>query len=207
MTFLWLAVLFFAATNIDDLFLLIAWFSQKSPKLKTKQIVLGQVVGFSLLLALSLIGSMGALIIPSAWVGLLGAVPIYLGIRMFIREMKAKNEQTNQRLHHPKTNRSIGFLSPYTYQVAAVTFANGGDNIGVYIPFFSSHSGWQIVMILLVFYSMIALWCYAGYKLVHHPLIAKVIQRYGHLIIPFILVGLGFYIFLENDTFSLFRYL
>lgn len=205
MTLLWLAILFFITTNIDDLFLLVAWFVQKNPKLKVKAIVTGQVLGFSLLVMLSLIGSMGALIIPSAWVGVLGVVPIYLGIRMFIREMKERNHLTSRLPSHIKTKRSHSFLNSHTYQVAAITFANGGDNIGVYIPFFSSHSGWQIAMIILIFYGMIALWCYIGYKLVHHPLLAKVIQRYGHLIIPFVLIGLGFYIFFENGTFSLFR--
>ncbi len=29
-------------------------------------------------------------------------------------------------------------LNPQTYKVAAVTVANGGDNIGIYVPLFAS---------------------------------------------------------------------
>jgi len=35
-------------------------------------------------------------------------------------------------------NTFASLLSPQTYKVAAVTFANGGDNIGIYVPLFAS---------------------------------------------------------------------
>jgi hypothetical protein len=70
------AVATFAATNIDDIVRLMLWFSQTGPALRGRQIVAGQYLGFVALVALSLLGFLGALIIPPAWIGLLGLAPL-----------------------------------------------------------------------------------------------------------------------------------
>jgi cadmium resistance protein CadD (predicted permease) len=75
------AVATFAATNVDDIVLLMLWFSQRGPDLRGEQIVAGQYLGFVALVALSLLGFLGALVVPPAWVGLLGLVPLSLGLR------------------------------------------------------------------------------------------------------------------------------
>jgi cadmium resistance protein CadD (predicted permease) len=88
--------------------------------------------------------------------------------------------------------------------VAAVTFANGGDNIGIYTPLFASSDLVRLLIVLVVFYALLGVWCYVGYVVTRHPAVAHVLTRYGHLIVPFILIGLGIYIILDSGTLALF---
>jgi cadmium resistance protein CadD (predicted permease) len=81
----------------------------------------------------------------------------------------------------------------------AVTFSNGGDNIGVYVPLFSKYNDVsQVTGLTIVFLTMTAVWCIAAYYLVNHPLIASRIRHIGHVILPFVLIGLGIYILTES---------
>jgi len=58
-------------------------------------------------------------------------------------------------------NTFASLLSPQTYKVAAVTFANGGDNIGIYVP---SSDLTSLGVILSVFFLLIGV-CYVAYQL------------------------------------------
>lgn len=212
-------IVLFAATNIDDIFLLLTWFSQRNSSLRGLHIVIGQYVGFATLVLLSIIGALGALIIPQEWIGLLGFVPVYLGVKSLIEQYKERTKEqqmeregeaytTNGAPVSEETEETPNWLQklfhPSIYKVAAVTFANGGDNIGVYIPFFATYKGWQIIIIVIIFLFFIAVWCYIAYKLIAFPLVAKTLERYGHIIVPFVLIGLGILILKENGTISYF---
>ena len=116
----------FAATNIDDIFILMLFFSQTGEAFRNWHIVLGQYLGFAALVALSVLGSLGVLIVPEEWVGLLGLVPIFLGIRALM-QLREDSEEDRK----PIESSGMG-------AVATVTYANGGDNIGVYVALFAS---------------------------------------------------------------------
>lgn len=210
-------IVLFAATNIDDIFLLLTWFSQRDAKLKSTHIIIGQYLGFIVLVILSVIGALGALIIPKEWIGLLGLVPIYLGFKVMIEQFRkrtekqqAENEEASRdhevSINEIKANTSWiqKFFHPNIYKVATVTFANGGDNIGVYIPFFATNRGWQIGIVVVIFLFLVAAWCYIANKLIAFPLVAQTLERYGHIIVPFVLIGLGVLILNENGTLSYF---
>lgn len=131
-------------------------------------------------------------------------------------ENERKNSKLKLKKHAPsehevsineiKANTSWiqNFFHPNIYKVATVTFANGGDNIGVYIPFFTTYKGWQIGIIVLIFLFLVAVWCYIANKLIAFPLAAQTLERYGHIIVPFVLIGLGALILYENGTLSYF---
>jgi cadmium resistance protein CadD (predicted permease) len=90
-------------------------------------------------------------------------------------------------------NKYRSYLSFLT--VTAVTFSNGGDNIGVYTPMFAKYNSIaEITILVTIFMVMTGVWCIAAYYLVNHPLIASKIRRIGHFVLPFILIGLGIYI-------------
>ena len=182
----------FAATNVDDIFILMLFFSQTGEAFRNWHIVLGQYLGFAALVALSVLGSLGVLIVPEEWVGLLGLAPIFLGVRALM-ELREDSEEDRK----PIESSGIG-------GVATVTFANGGDNIGIYVPLFASVGYASMGVIILVFFALVAAWCYVGYKVGGHPTVAEKIDRYGHIIVPFVLIGLGIYILLENGSPSLF---
>src|SRR5262245_54180964 len=71
------SVIIFASTDIDDLFILTLFFGNK--RFKEREIIVGQFLGIGALILLSLLASLVGLIIPLAYVSLLGLFPIYLG--------------------------------------------------------------------------------------------------------------------------------
>lgn len=182
----------FAATNIDDIFLLLLFFSQVGGRFRNWHVVAGQYLGFGALVALSVLGSLGVLIVPEEWIGLLGLVPVFLGIRALTHLMGDPEDDRK-----PVEGSGI-------WGVATVTFANGGDNLGIYVPLFASVGFVRMGIIVFVFFSLVAVWCYAGYKLASYPTVADKIDRYGHIVVPFVLIGLGIYILLESGSLFLF---
>jgi cadmium resistance protein CadD (predicted permease) len=112
----------FTSTNIDDILVLMLFFSQVNSNVKKHNIVIGQYLGIGALTIISIIGALGVSIIPQKYVGLLGLVPIYLGIKAYVDHKKESIEDEN-------------FINASIATVCGVTIANGGDNIGIYIPF------------------------------------------------------------------------
>jgi cadmium resistance transport/sequestration family protein len=188
----------FAATNIDDLFVLMLFFSQTNAHFRRWHVVIGQYLGFSALVLLSLLGFFLRFVIPRPWLGLLGIVPLCLGIQRW-RQRKQHAEETRGGRQEKIATTGVAALG----SVATITFANGGDNIGIYTPLFASSDGVRLGVLLAVFYGTLAVWCGLGYRIARHPLIARTLTRYGHVLVPFVLMGLGLYIMLESGTFRL----
>ena len=185
----------FAATNIDDIFVLMMFFSSLS--FPVRHVVLGQYVGIGLLIAISVLGSLISLVVPTYVIGLMGIVPIAIGIKNLIEIRKKDNSLSRQVIQDKRDRSYLSFVA-----VAAVTFANGGDNIGVYIPLFSNYNTVsQITGLIAVFIAMTAVWCIAAYYFVTHPLVASRIRHIGKIILPFVLIGLGIYILIESFLF------
>jgi cadmium resistance protein CadD (predicted permease) len=184
----------FAATNIDDIFVLMMFFSS-SMTFPVKQVVLGQYIGIGLLVAISALGSFISLAVPTYIIALLGIVPIVIGVKKLVVFRKKKEYNSNQAVQDKKNN--LVFAA-----VAAVTFSNGGDNIGVYTPLFAKYNSVsQITALATIFMVMTAVWGITAYYLVNHPLVASKIRRIGHIILPFVLIGLGIYILTESFIF------
>jgi cadmium resistance transport/sequestration family protein len=189
------SIIAFASTNIDDIFILMLFFANK--EYQTKQVILGQYLGIVALILISLIGSLIGLLFDQKYIGLLGLLPIYFGIRSIIKlfQNKRESEQEETRLDTRKSNK--------TFSVAAVTFANGGDNIGIYIPLFATLLIHQKAIMISIFLVMVAVWCLVAWYLSKHRTIARTIEKYGHIITPIVLILLGIYILYESDTFEL----
>jgi cadmium resistance protein CadD (predicted permease) len=81
-----------------------------------------------------------------------------------------------------------------------VTIANGGDNIGIYVPAFAVHSGAEIGVIAMVFVAMTALWCMLAHWMVNHRRFGAPLRRYGHIFAPLVLIGLGIVIIYKAGT-------
>lgn len=174
----------FISTNLDDIFMLTLFFAQAKGRKGALKVVAGQYIGMGCLAALSILGALGTQLVPQRYVGLLGFVPLCLGIKAWMdyRSQGNKSRQEEETSETP----GIGSIS-----VALVTMANGGDNIGVYIPVFSGYSAGELAEALAVFAMMTALWCRLGYSLGNHPGIKEKIERYRHILVPLILSALG----------------
>ena len=184
----------FIATDIDDIFVLMLFFS--SPRYHKWQVVVGQYVGIGALVAVSTLGSLLALVVPHYIVGLLGLVPITIGV---IRLLQLRNNNYNSDEIKMPASKWHNHLSILT--VAGVTFSNGGDNIGIYTPLFAKYnSAFEVISIFTIFMIMTAVWCILAYYLVRHPLIATRMKKTGHIIFPLVLIGLDIYILLSGLT-------
>ncbi len=202
------AITAFAATNIDDLVILTIFFAQVNANLRCRQIVVGQYLGFTAIMTASLPGFFGGALIPRAWIGILGLVPISIGVTRLINLQKDDTIQAVSEENMPSSGNTWGsvlksVLSLQTYNVAAVTFANGGDNIGIYVPLFASSDLASLVITLGVFFLLLGVWCYIAYQLARSSGIAHVLTRYGKAIAPVILIGLGIYILIQSGTYQL----
>jgi cadmium resistance protein CadD (predicted permease) len=180
------AVTAFAATDVDDFVLLAALFG--GGKLRSGSIVVGQLVGIGALVLVSTVAALAALSIPPGWTNLLGIVPLALGIRSAITWFRS-DEDANfvDRVPFNTVGRSEVFA------VAGLTVVNGGDNLAVYIPLFSS-SVTTIPLYASVFAVMTVLWCWIGRTLVTHSAVRSIIERFGHVLVPVVLFGLGLHI-------------
>jgi cadmium resistance transport/sequestration family protein len=188
----------FAATNIDDLVLLTLFFAQVNASFRPIQIVVGQYLGVTILILASLPGYLGGLVIPKAWLGLLGLLPIAIGISQLLKPEAEQNMVQTVSDQSDQTAPFHKLLSHQTYTVAAVTVANGGDNISIYVPLFANSNLVGLSLILGTFMVMIAAWCGLAYVLARHPAIAHTVANYGQRIVPWVLISLGVYILLES---------
>jgi cadmium resistance protein CadD (predicted permease) len=166
----------FAATNVDDLFLLVAWFA--AGRTRPRDIVAGQYLGIGALFAVSAAASAVSLVIPAGWLRWLGLLPLLLGIKLLFS--KEKCDQPSE--------------APGVGAVTAVTVANGADNIAVYVPLFANSSAKAVALMGATFAVLLALWCLGARWLVHHPAAGAPLRRYGPRLMPWVLIGLGAWI-------------
>lgn len=188
------SILAFISTNIDDVFLLMLFFGNK--RFKDQEIIVGQFLGILTLIVVSLVISFIGLIIDQSYIGLLGFIPIYFGIKAFI-QLVTQESRLEEPAIEPTGSRS-NILT-----IAGVTIANGGDNIGIYVPLFAAQIWSQKLTMISVFFIMTGVWCVLAKYFTRHPLVANTIDKFGHLILPFVLILLGIYILYECNSWQL----
>jgi cadmium resistance transport/sequestration family protein len=188
----------FTATNLDDIVILLLFFSQVNAAFRRRHIIAGQYLGFAALVFASLPGFFGRLVFPPEWIGMLGILPIAIGLGRFLNADTDDSEAAEAQQSEPSAFSS--FLSPQTYSVAAVTVANGSDNISIYVPLFASSTLENLVVILAVFFTLVGVWCYAAYRLIQMRAIADSLTRYGNHLVPVVLIGLGIVILVQSGT-------
>jgi cadmium resistance protein CadD (predicted permease) len=168
-TVLAVSVTTFAATNLDDLFLLTMFCARR---VATRRIVVGQFLGFAAIVIVSLAGVWAAgAAVPRSWIRLLGIFPLAIGVKELVQ------------LHHSKSTRAAvrnGSLS--VFSIAVITLANGGDNIGIYVSFFFAGRS-HLWLVLATYGVLVLVWCADGKWFGSHLLILKTVDRW--------VIGLG----------------
>jgi cadmium resistance transport/sequestration family protein len=168
----------FIGTDVDDLIVLTVLFlSARAAHRPAWKIWAGQYLGITVLVAVSLLAALGLTLIPDRWVPLLGLVPLGLGVWGLLRRDDDDDEP-------PAT--ASGVLA-----VAGITIANGADNIAVYTPVFRTSSAAGIVVLLLVFAVLVAVWCAVAAWLGSHRRVIAAVNRYGHWLVPLVFIAIG----------------
>jgi len=190
----------FAVTNIDDVLLLALYFGRAAGERGAAlRVVLGQYLGFAAILAAAVVGAFGAGLLPESAVPYLGLLPLVLGLRAgwsAWRERRGGPEEADP--DGPPDGRGPALLA-----VAAVTLANGGDNIGVYVPVFATVGAGGVVVFCAVFLLLVGVWCALGRFLAGRAVVALALSRWGHVLLPVVLVGIGVLILVEGGAFGL----
>ena len=170
------AAVAFAATNVDDLFVLMLLFGQAINGADRWKIIAGQYVGVAFLTAVSLMGALGLGRIPAGYLRLLGLIPLALGVRAWKGQNGGEETKT-------------GALS--VMAVAALTVANGGDNIGVYLPLFIGMNRGETAVTVVTFALLCGLWCLLGSRLASLPGLRQLLQRHKGWLVPVVFILLG----------------
>lgn len=176
------AVVVFASTNVDDLVVLTMLFlaSRAAGKPRPWQVVVGQGAGIAVLVASSAVAALGLLIVPARWVGLLGLVPLALGLWKLVGAIReAPDSDTPSSLAAGLTG------------VAGVAVINGADNVSIYTPLFRSLELSEVLVTLAVFAGMIGVWCAVAAWLGSHLGAIAGIRRYSHRLVPVVFIAIG----------------
>ncbi|MFI7576439.1 cadmium resistance transporter [Micromonospora sp. NPDC049497] len=180
------AALVFAATDIDDIVVLTLFFvaARNTGRPRTWEIVAGQYLGIAALVLASAVVAAGLLVVPDPWTGLLGLLPIALGVRA---------------LRHSDDDEAPAVVTG-ALGVAGVTIANGADNVAVYVPVFRALGPADSAVFVLVFVVLVALWCAAGAWLGRHPRVTRAVERAGHWLVPAIFIAIGVVILVSSGV-------
>ncbi|WP_328652959.1 cadmium resistance transporter [Micromonospora sp. NBC_00330] len=180
------AAVVFAATDIDDIVILTLFFvaARTTGQPRTWEIVAGQYLGIGALALASAVIAGGLLVVPDPWTGLLGLLPIALGVRA----LRSSGDDEPPAV----VTGALG--------VAGVTIANGADNVAVYVPVFRALGVADSAVFLLVFVLLIALWCVAGAWLGGHRRVVRLVERAGAWLVPTIFIAIGLVILVSSGV-------
>jgi cadmium resistance protein CadD (predicted permease) len=183
----------FAVTNIDDLVVLAMFFAQGAGhRHAARRIAIGQYLGFAAILAVAVPAALGATFLPDRAVPYLGLLPLALGGRAAVQAWRHRGHDDED---HGREARAGG---PRVLEVAAVTVANGGDNIGVYVPVLATAGAGGMTVYVAVFLVLVAVWVAAGRYFATRPVVARTLGRWGHILLPLVLIGIGLLILVEG---------
>ena len=193
------AVGLFIVTNIDDIIVLALFFARGAGRPgTTTRIIAGQYLGFGAILVASIVIAIGAnSFLPESIIPYFGLIPLALGLRAAWKGWRgeAVDDDDDEELI---TGKPISVTS-----VAAVTFANGGDNVGVYVPVFVTVGASGIVAYSGIFLLLIAALVLAARFVATRKYIAVTLERWEHVLFPIVLIGLGMFILVEGGAFSI----
>lgn len=189
------AVAVYVATGIDYLIILILLFSQIK-KGQKKHIWIGQYIGTAIIIAACLLIALGIVnLIPQQWVlGLLGLIPLYLGIKFWIKG--EEDEDENNILSLFSSNRFNQLFLTVTF----IVLASSADDFSIYIPYFTALNASEIGIAMIVFFIMVGVLCLISYRLASVNYVSEKIEKYERLIVPIVFIGLGIFILFENGT-------
>lgn len=191
------SIILYSGTAVDLLIILMLFFAKRKSRKDIINIYLGQFLGSVSLILLSLLFAFVLHYIPSKGIlGLLGLIPIFLGLKVLFLGDSDGEAIAKEGLR--KDNKNLIFL------VAMITFAScGADNIGIFVPYFITLNLADLIVALLTFLVMIYLLVFSAQKLAQVPSVGEILEKYSRWFIAVVYLGLGIYILIENNSFNM----
>ena len=191
------SIILYSGTAVDLLIILMLFFAKRKSRKDIINIYLGQFLGSGSLILLSLLFAFVLNYIPSKEIlGLLGLIPIFLGLKVLLLGDSDGEAIAKDGLR--KDDKNLIFL------VAMITFAScGADNIGVFVPYFTTLNLVNLIVALLTFLVMIYLLVFSAQKLAQVPSVGEILEKYSRWFIASVYLGLGIHILIENNIFDM----
>ncbi|QIX87477.1 CadD family cadmium resistance transporter [Gemella haemolysans] len=191
------SIILYSGTAVDLLIILMLFFAKRKSRKDIINIYLGQFLGSVSLILLSLLFASVLHYIPSKEIlGLLGLIPIFLGLKVLLLGDSDGEAIAKEGLR--KDNKNLIFL------VAMITFAScGANNIGIFVPYFTTLNLADLIVALLTFLVMIYLLVFSAQKLAQLPSVGETLEKYSRWFIAVVYLGLGIYILIENNSFNM----
>ncbi|UXR84719.1 CadD family cadmium resistance transporter [Staphylococcus hominis] len=189
------AAILYIATALDLLVILLMFFARAKTRKEYRDIYIGQYVGSVALIVISLFFAFVLNYVPEKWIlGLLGLIPIYLGIKVAIYGDSDGEERAKKELNEKGLSKLVG-------TIAIVTIAScGADNIGLFVPYFVTLSVPNLLITLFVFLILIFFLVFTAQKLANIPGVGEIVEKFGRWIMAVIYIALGLFIIIENET-------
>ena len=189
------AAILYIVTALDLLVILLMFFARAKTRKEYRDIYIGQYVGSVALIVVSLFFAFVLNYVPEKWIlGLLGLIPIYLGIKVAIYGDSDGEERAKKELNEKGLSKLVG-------TIAIITIAScGADNIGVFVPYFVTLSVTNLFITLFVFLILIFFLVFTAQKLANIPGVGEIVEKFGRWIMAVIYIALGLFIIIENDT-------
>ncbi|MCD8763756.1 CadD family cadmium resistance transporter [Staphylococcus hominis] len=189
------AAILYIATALDLLVILLMFFARAKTRKEYRDIYIGQYVGSVALIVISLFFAFVLNYVPEKWIlGLLGLIPIYLGIKVAIYGDSDGEERAKKELNEKGLSKLVG-------TIAIVTIAScGADNIGLFVSYFVTLSVTNLLITLFVFLILIFFLVFTAQKLANIPGVGEIVEKFGRWIMAVIYIALGLFIIIENDT-------
>jgi cadmium resistance transport/sequestration family protein len=185
----------FLATGIDEMFVLTLIFSQAKTSKQIRDVYIGQQIGMIVLLAISVLAVFGFTLISEKWIGLLGLLPMILGIRILILGDDDDDEEEEEEIVYKTSKFNSLILS-----VALIAIAGGAEELAIYIPYFAALNTTNLIIALITFNLLVPIWSTVCRKISSLKQIQETSEKYQRILIPIVFIGLGLFVLIENNT-------
>ena len=176
----------FIGTNLDNLLLLVAMYARYPQQSGT--VVAGYVFGMVLICLIALLLGETGDYVPLDWLGLLGLVPMTMGILALWKLFRKSAAETTDSFAECDSRRTIFSL------LASTQLSNGADTIITFTILFAESGDPADYLLVPTFLAMIGVFSGLAYYSVKQAKLGRVLRRYGQYVTPFILILVGFYI-------------
>lgn len=185
------AIITYLATSIDEMPVLFMLYTKGGNKGKGKTITITYFIGTFLLVALGLLGAFGLVQIPLKWViGLIGLIPLGMGLKVLI----IGDDDEEKAMETAKNQKSLWA------QVLVITLALGADDLGVYIPLFTTLTGGKILLMIFVFAFGVVIMCLISYRLTQIDQLKKFIEKQDRYFTGLVFIAIGILVIIKCGT-------
>ena len=174
----------FMATNLDNLVLMIGLFGRYSDR--RQDVLFGYLTGMLIIAAVTFYVGKLASTAPVEYLGLLGIVPVLIGVAELVRLFRNKGVVRDPVVPGAGSTAVVATL--------LTQLGNSTDTIITYSVLFSDANDLADYLVLAAFAGMALLLALVAYLALRHPWLSRPVQLYGHYITPLILITVGMFV-------------